>query len=310
MLRRIVEITGEGKRLSLDRGFLSISSAEGLLGSVPLDDIEAVIAASPALSYSGQVIDALAKRGTPLVICGDRFTPSVWMLPVNGHHAQGTRIEAQAEASQATRKKLWSDIVAAKVEAQAQALAAAGRTFSPLRRLKAEIRSGDPGNIEALAAQYYFPTLFGAGFRRDRELEGANALLNYGYTILRAAAARAIVASGLHPSLGVFHKSRGDAFRLADDVMEPFRPTVDLEVLELLELGKLELDTDVKRRLVRVLHLDFQTVEGRTPLSTCLARMTSSLAQIYLKERKELILPSPLLPLPDDGPSDREEGVS
>ena len=300
MLRRIVEITGEGKRLSLDRGFLSISSAEGVLGSVPLDDIEAVIAASPALSYSGQIIDALAQRGTPLVICGNHYTPSVWMLPINGHHAQGERIEAQAASNQALRKRLWSDVVTAKVEAQAQALAFAGRTFTPLRRLKLEIRSGDPGNVEARAAQYYFPALFGADFRRNRELEGANALLNYGYTVLRAAAARAIVAAGLHPSLGIFHKSRGDAFRLADDVMEPFRPTVDLEVLSLLAAGRTTLETDVKRRLVRVLQLDFQTPEGRTPLSGCLSRFAASLAQIYVGERKTLQLPTYLVPLPDD----------
>lgn len=300
MLRRIVEITGEGKRLSLDRGFLSISSADGFIGSVPLDDIEAVIAASPALSYSGQIIDALASRGTPLVICGNYYTPSVWMLPVNGHHAQGERIEAQAASTQGLRRRLWSDVVTAKVEAQAQALAFAGRTFTPLRHMKLEIRSGDPGNVEARAAQYYFPALFGADFRRNRELEGANALLNYGYTVLRAATARAIVAAGLHPSLGIFHKSRGDAFRLADDVMEPFRPTVDLEVLSLLVAGKKSLETDVKRRLVRVLQRDFQTPEGRTPLSGCLSRFTASLAQIYVGERKALQLPTYLVPLPED----------
>ncbi len=306
MLRRIVEISGEGKRLSLDRGFLAIAGPDGPIGSVPLDDVEAVIAASPALSYSGQLIDALAQRGAPLVICGNNFNPSVWMLPVNGHHAQGDRMQAQAGASLPMRKRLWSELVSAKVEAQAQALAAAGRTFTPLRRMKEEIRSGDPGNVEARAAQYYFPALFGASFRRNRDLVGANALLNYGYTVLRAATARAIVAAGLHPSLGLFHKSRGDAFRLADDLIEPFRPSVDLEVLALLSSGKPELETKVKRRLVSVLHRDFQTPEGRAPLSNCLARFASSLAQIYVGERQALLLPSPLLPLQDE-PDDSTE---
>ena len=196
-----------------------------------------MIAASPALSYSGQVIDALAQRGTPLVICGNHYTPSVWMLPMNGHHAQGERIEAQAESPRhcASAFGLISSPLKSKPKPRPWQ---AGRTFSPFRRMKHEIRSGDPGNIEARAAQYYFPALFGADFRRNRELEGANALLNYGYTVLRAAAARVIVAAGLHPSLGIFHKSRGDAFRLADDMMEPFRPTVDLEVLRLLAAGR------------------------------------------------------------------------
>lgn len=306
MLRRVVEVTGEGKRLSLDRGFLAIGGPDGPIGSVPLDDIEAVIAASPAVSYSGQVIDALARRGAPLVICGERYVPSVWMLPVNGHHAQGDRMEAQSKASLPLRKRLWSDLVAAKVEAQAQALDTAGSNSLPLRRMRDDIRSGDPGNIEARAAQYYFPALFGPSFRRDRNLEGANTFLNYGYTILRAAIARAIVAAGLHPSLGLFHKSRGDAFRLADDLMEPFRPTIDIEVIGILAAGEMSLEAQVKRRLVRILHLDFQTPEGRAPLSNCLARFAASLAQIYLGERKKLLLPSPLIPLPDI--ADQHEG--
>jgi len=305
MLRRIVEITGEGKRLSLDRGFLSISGPEGPLGNVPLDDIEAVIAATPAIGYSGQAVDALAKRGTPVVICGDRYTPSMWLLPVNGHHAQGERMEAQAEATQALKKKLWSDIVKAKVEAQAQALASLDRLVLPLRRMIADIRAGDPGNIEALASQFYFPTLFGKGFRRDRDEEGINTLLNYGYTVLRAATARAIVAAGLHPSLGIFHKSRGDALRLADDLMEPFRPAVDLVTYQLAVEGKLKLDTNCKRKLVEILHRDYRTAEGRAPVSNCLARLASSLAQIYLGERKTLAFPDPLIPLPSE--ADGEE---
>jgi CRISPR-associated protein Cas1 len=219
---------------------------------------------------------------------------------MNGHYAQGERMEAQVDAPEPLRKRLWSDFVGAKLEAQAQALAFTGALAIPLRRLKDEIRAGDPGNVEARAAQYYFPALFGRGFRRDREMDGPNVLLNYGYTVLRAAAARAIVAAGLHPSLGLFHKSRGDAFRLADDLMEPFRPAIDLQVLELMKQGRIKLEPEVKRSLSRVLHLDYQTSEGRTPLSTCLARLAASLAQIYLRERKELVLPVPLLPLPDE----------
>lgn len=299
MLRRIVEITGDGKRLTLDRGFLTVTGPDGPVGSVALDDVEAVIAASPAVSFSGQAIDALARRGAPLVICGERYVPSVWMLPAQGHHAQGDRMEAQAGATVPLRKRLWSELVAAKVEAQARALEVMDGNALPLCRMKDDIRSGDPGNIEARAAQYYFPAMFGSSFRRDRNLDGANTFLNYGYTVLRAAMARAIAAAGLHPSLGLFHKSRGDAFRLADDLMEPFRPTVDLEVLAILADGETALETHVKRRLVRVLHRDFQTPEGRAPLTNCLARFASSLAQVYLGERKALLLPSPLTPLPD-----------
>jgi CRISP-associated protein Cas1 len=301
MLRRIVEITGEGKLLHLERGFLAISEKGTRIGEVPLDDVEAVIAATPSLHYSGNVIDALAARGTPLVICGTRYTPSVWMLPVNGHHAQAIRMEAQATMNAATRKRLWTEIVAAKIEAQADALKQIGAPDAPLRRLKQDLRAGDPANFEAQAAQHYFPAFFGKGFKRERTEEGPNALLNYGYTILRATAARAIVGAGLHPSFALFHQSRGEAMRLADDLMEPFRPSVDLIVRRLMIEGKIELVPDVKRRIVRVLHQDFQTDEGRTPLSNCMARLASSLAQVCLKERKSLTFPHQLLPLPDDG---------
>lgn len=304
MLRRIVEISGEGRKLTLDRGFLSISSSDGLLGQVPLDDVEAVIAASTAISYTNQALAALAMRGAPVVICGPNYCPIAWLLPVDGHHAQGERMEAQAEVDRPTRKRIWSDIVAAKINAQAQALEARGHSPQALLMLLRGLRSGDAGNIEALAAQQYFATLFGRKFRRDRDQGGTNALLNYGYTVLRAATARAIVAAGLHPSLSVFHKSRGDALRLADDLMEPFRPSVDLAVIALVEAGAEAVDTGTKRSLVRLLHNDFATDEGRTPLSNCLVRLATSLAQIYLGERKKLILPSPLIPLPDDAEED------
>jgi CRISP-associated protein Cas1 len=298
MLRRIVEISGEGRKLSLERGFLAVSGAEGPLGRVPLDDIEAVVASTAAISYTGQALAALAARGAPLVICGERFTPVLWLLPVDGHHAQGERMEAQADSDRPMRKRLWAEIVAAKIEAQALALESLGVDSAGLKRLRTQIRSGDPGNTEALAAQKYFPAVFGKGFCRDRDGRGVNAFLNYGYTVLRAATARAIVAAGLHPSLGLFHRSRGDALRLADDLMEPFRPAIDLKALALSRAGREELDTHAKRELVNVLYGDYATAEGRTPLTNCLARLAVSLAQAFLQQRKKLVFPSPLLPLP------------
>jgi CRISPR-associated protein Cas1 len=222
------------------------------------------------------------------------------MLPVDGHHAQGERFEAQIASKIPLRKRLWSQVVTAKVGAQAQVLENLMLPAAPLWRMKTEIKSGDTGNVEARAAQYYLPSVFGSDFRRNREAAGANTLLNYGYTVLRAATARAIVAAGLHPSIGLFHKSRGDAFRLADDLMEPFRPTVDLTVCRLLRNSQHDLDTETKQALVGVLRLDFETAEGRSPLSNCLARFASSLAQTYLRERESLLLPNSLVPLADE----------
>jgi CRISPR-associated protein Cas1 len=308
MLGQIVEIEGEGRRLSLSRGFLEIFGPNGKLGQAPLDDIEAVILSNPAASLTTQAIAALALRGAPLVVCGNDFRPVAYLLPGDGHHAKGDRVEAQAQASLPARKRLWAELVRAKIIAQAAALERAGVNPSPIRALAERVRSGDPDNLEAQAAQRYFPALFGKGFHRYREGGGANAMLNYGYTVLRAAMARAVVGAGLHPSLSLHHRSKGDALRLVDDVMEPFRPTIDLVVKALLDDGVEALDSSAKRRLAGVLHADFATDEGITPLSTVLSRVAISLAQVFLGDRKTLALPhSPIpvlaadLPEPDDG---------
>ena len=296
MLGRIVEIAGEGRRLTLDRGFLNISGPDGLLGQVPLDDVEAVIASSSAITYSNQALAALAMRGAPVVICGTYFTPAAFLLPVNGHHAQGDRIEAQAAATKPSKKRLWSEIIRAKLRAQAAALEREGLNPLIVRTLVSRVRSGDPDNIEAQAAQRYLPALFGKGFTRDRDAEGLNSYLNYGYTVLRAATARAVVAAGLHPSLGLHHKSKGDALRLADDLMEPFRPAVDLIALKLRKEGQTALEPATKRQLAAVLIADYETDDGVTTLSNAITRLAQSLAQIYLGERHRLLLPRSPIP--------------
>lgn len=297
MLGRIVEIEGAGRRLALDRGFLIVAGPEGPLGKVPLDDIEAVILANPAASLTSQALAALAARGAPVVVCGDDFRPAAYLLPVDGHHAQGDRVEAQAESSRPLRKRLWAELVRAKVLAQAAALEQVGGQAHLVAPLAELVRSGDPGNIEAMAAQRYFPLMFGPKFHRHRDAGGINALLNYGYTILRAATARAIVAAGLHPSLSLMHRSRGDALRLADDLMEPFRPAVDLIVHALVSDGLDSVTTETKRRLAASLHLDFATEDGVTTLSNLLGRLAISLAQVFMGQRKALFLPLQPIPL-------------
>ena len=296
MLGQIIEISGEGRRLSMERGFLKVAGPDGPLGQAPLDDIEALIISHLAASLSTQAIAALMSRGTPIVVSGADFRPCAMLLPLDGHYAQGDRLQAQIEASLPTLKRLWAEIVRAKITAQAAALTRAGVDAGPVAALVARVHSGDPDNLEAQAAQRYFPLLYGKEFRRNRNAEGTNAFLNYGYTVLRAAAARALVAGGLHPSLALKHKSRGEALRLADDVMEPFRPAVDLIAFDLTCENETELTPANKRRLAAVLHADYDTIEGRATLSTVLTRMAQSLAAVYLGTRKTLALP--LSPLP------------
>ena len=306
MLGRIVEIAGVGRRLSLHRGFLTIAGPDGVLGQVALADIDALMVTNPATNITGQLLAALAERGVPVVICGADFKPAAYLLPVDGHYAQGDRVQAQADASLPTRKRLWAELVRAKILAQAALLVRIGQNPIPVAALAERVKSGDPDNCEAQAAQRYFPIAFGAGFTRSREDLIANAFLNYGYTVLRTATARAIVASGLHPSLSLAHRSRGEALRLADDLMEPFRPAVDLAALGLIRAGHETMTPAAKRDLVAVLHADYLTTEGMAPLANVLGRLAMSLGQIFLGERKTLALPKSAIPVaePAAGPAD------
>ena len=299
MTGRIIEITTPGRSLHLDHGFLSIRENGESIGRVPLDDIDAVIAATPGLLWSGNLLSALAERSVPVVLIGKNFAPIAHILPLAAHHNQGVHMQAQAECSQPVKKRLWTQIIKAKIEAQAEILKLVGETNNRLNWLKTEVKSGDTTNREAAAAQYYWHRLMGDEFRRDRSENGTNALLNYGYTILRAATARAIVAAGLNPSLSLHHASNGEALRLADDLMEPFRPAMDIAVYDLVKSGKTELTPDVKAELAAVLKVDFVMKNGHTPLSHVLVRLAQSLAQVYLKQKTGLALPSPLRPVLD-----------
>ena len=157
--------------------------------------------------------------------------------------------------------------------------------------LASRVRSGDPENIEAQAARLYWPRLMGDKFRRDRDQAGQNSFLNYGYMVLRAATARSIVAAGLHPSLSIFHQSRGTALRLADDLMEPFRPFVDAIVRRLGESGAQDLGAEEKAALAAIAMLDLEGPRGASPVQVCLDRLATSLAQVYLGVRDTLELP-------------------
>jgi CRISPR-associated protein Cas1 len=232
-----------------------------------------------------------------MIICGSNHVPVALVWPIEGHFEQGRRMQAQADAAKPVRKRLWRELVRSKILAQADALKAFGLRSGVLKDLAAKVRSGDPENIEGRAARRYWPLMMGEDFRRDRKSGGANAMLNYGYMILRAATARSILAAGLHPSLSVHHESRGNAFRLADDLMEPFRPYVDGIVKKLLETAGGELDRDAKAAIVKVTMLDLEGPKGASPLQTCLDRLATSLAQIYIGERNALELPGPALAL-------------
>jgi CRISPR-associated protein Cas1 len=297
MVGRVVEVATDGRHLAVERGFLTVAEKGSEVGRVPLDDLAAVIANAHGLTYSNNLLVTLAARGVPVVLCGPNHSPAALVWPVDGHHAQSGRMGDQAEASGPLKKRLWQQIVQAKILAQGATLASVGAEAGGFRLLARKVRTGDPGNVEAEAARRYWPLLLGSDFRRDTDGSGLNGLLNYGYAVLRAATARAVMAAGLHPSLGLKHANRGNPMVLVDDLMEPFRPLVDLEVHRLKGEGAVDVDPDTKAALARIAVIDLPAEEGLSPLMICLERLAGSLAKAFAGETDRLVLPKPGLPL-------------
>lgn len=309
MLGRIVEIAEDNRYLSLSRGFMLVQSAgpnRVIVGKVPIDDIAAVIANAHGLSYSNNLLVALAQRAAPLVLCAANHRPVGVLLSLDGNFQQAKRFDAQIAASLPLKKRLWAEVVKAKLQQQAAALAVTGAISTPLSALVSKVRSGDPENFEAQGARRYWSLLFGNGFRRDQQADGINALLNYGYTVLRASTARAVVAAGLHPTLGLHHSNQGNAMRLVDDLMEPFRPIIDLKVWQLHQHQFHAITPSTKRHLVHSLFADMHTLAGITPVSSCIQQLATSLALIYVGDRDKLELPLPRLPI-DIGVSPQQD---
>ena len=297
MVGRVLEIAQDGRHLALERGFLVVSERGTEVGRVPLDDLAAVVANAHGLTYSNNLLVELAQRGVPMIFCAANHKPTALLWPVDGHHAQSGRISDQANASLPLKKRLWAQLVRAKIQAQGATLDAVGASSVGFHLLARKVRSGDPDNVEAEAARRYWPLLFGGDFRRDQDGDGLNALLNYGYAILRSAVARAVMAGGLHPSLGLMHSNRANPMVLVDDLMEPFRPVVDREVHRLHKEGTSELTREAKATLARLMVIDLASEQGTSPLMTCCERLVSSLAQAFGGEGDQLTLPWPRLPL-------------
>lgn len=279
MIGGLVEVSQSGRHLSVERGFLKVSEQGAEIGRVPLDDITAVILAGPQISLTKTLMMELAERGAVIVTCGRNWHPASFTLPFDSHFEAAGILHDQITASTPLRKRLWQAIVRTKIRNQALVLeryAPGHRALSDLAALGKRVGSGDPENREAQAARIYWPALMGTAFRRDRRIPDRNARLNYGYTVLRAAAARATCAAGLHPTLGLHHKSRVNPFALVDDLMEPFRPMVDASVRELADRSG-ELDPAEKRHLAAVLQADMVSATGLSPVVACLGRLAQSL---------------------------------
>ena len=259
--------------------------------TIPIEDIGVVIIEHQQVSITIPLMNALVEGNVQVVMCNNRGMPSAMLQSFEGNNLQGENLRNQMGAGEVLKKQLWKQIVEAKIRNQAALLNKVGQEGDRLKQYYQNVKSGDADNREGIAARIYFSELFGESFLRDRTVPGINALLNYGYAILRAATARALVSSGLLPAIGIFHHNRSNAFPLADDVMEPYRPYVDEIVYDMALQAKLDLTKDVKAELINVLYADTQFSRVTRPLSVGLTLTTASLSKCFAKEQTKLSLP-------------------
>ena len=292
MIKQTIFISSP-RRLSLKNGQMVIEWKDTDVGKVtrPIEDMGCVVLEHQMISVTMPLLNELVKNNVAVVLCDAKAMPSAMLQPLETNTTQAETLRLQMNVTEPVRKQAWKQIVESKISNQAAMLDRHGKDSSTLRLLAAEVKSGDADNREGAAAKAYWSTLLGADFRRDRYGDTPNNLLNYGYAILRAAVARALLGSGLLPAIGIFHHNKYNAFPLADDVMEPYRVYVDESVYDLFKKGATELNTDAKMELLKILDCDVAVGKVTRPLQIALTSTTASLVKFYAHESKKLVLP-------------------
>ncbi|WP_300416065.1 type II CRISPR-associated endonuclease Cas1 [uncultured Oscillibacter sp.] len=281
-------------QLSVRREQLVIRQAQEV--TVPMEDITSLLLESQAVTISTAALQKLAEYGVTVYICDEKHLPAALLLPVNRHSRQLKVLKGQIAMTKPVQKRLWQSVVMAKIRNQARCLELLSRPEGgDLLELARSVRSGDPDNCEASAAVQYFPALFGQGFTRDTGCL-TNAALNYGYAILRGAVARNLAVHGIEPCLGIFHHSELNQFNLADDLMEPYRPLVDLYVASQVNDEERNLTPKMKQNLFNLTNYMVRQNGKRYRMISAVGRMTESFARVLAQPSSSLELPE-LIPL-------------
>lgn len=293
MLGQIIEIATPKCHVAKDRGFLTVSHQGDIKGKVPLDDILGIMVTGHGCTHSSNLITACSERGIAFVICGSNFTPSAYMLPTNGNTYQSERFRQQIAMKETAKNQLWKQVVRAKINSQAWALETIGQIdgANVLRDYSRRVKSGDTSNVEGTTSARYWRYMMGNDFRRDQSAMGGNSLLNYGYAVVRSTVARAVCATGLHPTIGIHHKNRTNPMCLVDDLMEPFRPIVDITVHHLQERGYDQIDATTKSVLSNITALDMPSDKGVAPLFKVVTTYTKNLVHVMAGDCKTLTPP-------------------
>ena len=265
------------------------------LGSVPIEDVGVVLLDNPQITITHALMAALLEQNTAIISCDSKHLPSGLMLPLDGNTLQSERFRHQINASEPLKKNLWQQTVKAKVENQSALFQRFAIDNKRLKALIPQIQSGDPDNVEGRAASIYWKLLFSEeNFTRNRYGEAPNAHLNYCYAILRSIVARALVGSGLLPTLGIFHRNKYNAYCLADDIMEPYRPFCDDLVYAIWKNGEIdseEITREHKAKLLSIASVDVLFDKQKSPLMVGLSRTTNSLFECFRGDRRRIIYP-------------------
>lgn len=273
-----------------------VMTQEEVTRTIPIEDIGVVVLEDRQITITNGAMDALLKNNCAVITCNEKHMPTGLLLNLEGHTLQSERFGQQIEASLPLKKQLWQQTVQAKIRNQGVLLK---RLYEAETRCMLawanEVKSGDSENLEGRAAAYYWKNMFPdeGVFKRDREGDAPNNLLNYGYAILRAVVARALVASGLLPTLGIHHHNRYNAYCLADDIMEPYRPYVDEVVADIVRSGMdcSELTTEIKKRLLVIPVREVYINGQRSPLMLAVTQTTASLSKCFSGELRKIVYP-------------------
>lgn len=260
--------------------------------AIPIEDIGFLVLDHQEIYISLPAMNLLVESNTAVIICAKNHLPNGMFLNLNSHHIQQEVFKNQIEASIPLKKQLWQQTIVEKITNQGILLAKITQNKNAFEFLASKVLSGDTTNMEGVAAQQYWKSFFELDFKRERFGDYPNNFLNYGYAILRAATARALSGSGLLNTLGIHHKSKYNAFALADDIMEPFRPLVDEKVFEIMQrYEEQELNTKIKAELLQVLTRTVYFKDEKSPLMVALQKTASSLQQCFMGKRKKIKYP-------------------
>jgi CRISPR-associated protein Cas1 len=260
--------------------------------TIPIEDIGFIVIENQETYISIPALSKLSSNNVSVIFCDNKHMPQSMLLNLESHHIQQEHFKNQINASEPLKKQLWQQIIKAKILNQSAVLDSLNKNTHPLKHYASKVLSGDSDNREAVAAAYYWKHIFDFDFKRERNGHYPNLFFNYGYVILRAAVARALSGSGLLNTLGIHHHNKYNAFCLADDVMEPYRPLVDAKVLEIInKYDEQDLITPIKLELLSVLTQTVYFEGTKSPLMVALSKTTSSLQQCFAGKTRKIIYP-------------------